>query len=299
MAKKRVITSNMQGDSDALFVRVALEDCSSGDVVLVEESCTAILIKNGQMQQTLNAGKHSLLSYGTTKDTFDVVFLPKTTKIKMLWGTKEQFSFRDPVEDVSLRVGANGEIDVQIVSPRKFFLELGKQKQVFKVADLKENIQNKLISYIEQFTAVYMREQKMSYDRLDENKTFVAREIKPFVSNEMEKDFGIRIASLTINGVIIPQQFLEALAAAKAQRLGLTKQKVQELMEEEKRKQQLMNQQTLEQMAAERVDAHNMVEKEAVAQTVTEQVQTERPQQEQRTQEKTENEQEQDGMLLL
>lgn len=294
MAKKRVITSNMQVETDALFVRVAVEDCSSGDVVLVEESCTAIIIKNGQMQQTLNAGKHSLLSYGTTKDHFEVVFLPKTTKIKMLWGTKEQFSFRDPVEDVSLRVGANGEIDVQIVSPRKFFLELGKQKQVFKATDLKESIQNKLISYIEQFTAIYMREQKMSYDRLDENKTFVAREIKPFVSNEMEKDFGIRIASLTINGVIIPKQYLEALAQAKEQRLGITKQKVQELVEEEKRKKQIANQQTLEQMAAERVSAHKeVVESVANAQTITQKVEVEQ------TQEKTENEQEQDGMLLL
>jgi regulator of protease activity HflC (stomatin/prohibitin superfamily) len=276
VAKKRVFESGMFGSSQSMFVRVPVENCSNGDAVVVDESCTAIIIKNGQMHQTLVSGKHNLLSFGTNKDSFAIVFVAKTSKFKMLWGTKEQFSFRDPVEDVLVKVGANGQVDVQITNPRKFYLEFGKQKDDFKISDLKENIHNRLLSIIEQQIATYMNNQKLSYDRLDENKSRVAEEIRPYVSNQIEKDFGIRISLLTINGVLLPNQ--TNLASAKTQKLDQTKQKTQQLEQEQKQKTQQSEQALKQQLQAQQ-------------QAQLQQMQAQQQEQDQ--------EQEQEGMLLL
>lgn len=237
MAKKRQIMLPENERVDSLFVKVAIPNCCAGDTVIVEESHSAIVIKNGQLMQSLNPGKHTLVRYGTSKDLYEVVFFPKTSKIKMRWGTKEQFSVRDPLEDVVLKVGANGEIDVQITSSRKFFLELGNKKDVFTVDDLKESMQAKLLSYLQEFISKYMTENKISYDILEEKKNLVANEIRPYVSTKIENDFGLKIASLTINGVIIPNQFLNQLARAKQKRLenlNANKEIVKDVIEEEK-----------------------------------------------------------------
>lgn len=232
MAKKRLI--KLEENTDTLFVRKAIPNCSANDIVVVDEGYSAIVIKNGQLLQSLEAGKHQLLKFGKSKDLYEVVFFPKTSKIKMLWGTKEQFSFRDPIEDVILRVGANGEIDIQIISPRKFFLELGNKKENFTVADLKDSVQTKLISYLEEFIAKYMLSNGLSFDVLDEKKNIVADEIKPFVSDKMENDFGLKVASLTINGVLIPSQYINQLIKAREKRLELKEGSLKKVIEEEK-----------------------------------------------------------------
>lgn len=288
MAKKRLIKQDENKSADSLFVRVKIPDCSANDIVLVDEAHNAVVIKNGQLLQTLNAGRHQIVKYGKSKDLYEVVFFPKTSKIKMLWGTKEQFSFRDPLEDVVLKVGANGEIDIQITSPRKFFLELGNKKENFTVLDLKENVQAKLLTYIEEFIAKYMQENKISYDSFEEKKSVVATEIKPYVSNYIEKDFGLKIASLTINGVIIPNQYINQLISAREKRLSITHEKVIKKVAEEEKHQQ--NQQKANTVANEMLDNENkrtstMPENEHTA--MLENEQTAMP------------EKEQDGMLLL
>jgi len=238
MAKKRLIQQPENEKVDSLFARVSIPNCSANDMVIVEESNNAIVIKNGQLMQSLNPGKHQLVKYGTSKDLYEVVFFPKTSKIKMLWGTKEQFSLRDPLEDVVLRVGANGEIDVQIISPRKFFLELGNKKENFTIADLKESMQAKLLTYLEEFISVYMIQNKISYDSLEEKKNLVANEIKPYVSTKIENDFGLKIASLTINGIIIPNQYINQLLKSREKRLGLTGEKIVKKAQEAEKQEQ-------------------------------------------------------------
>ena len=285
VAKKRLIKQDENQKSDALFVRLSIENCSANDVVVVDEAYHAIVIKNGQLMQSLNPGKHQLVKRGKSKDLYEVVFFPKTLKIKMLWGTKEQFSFRDPIENVMLKVGANGEIDLQIVSPRKFFLELGSKKEDFTIHDLKESVQAKLLMYLEEFISKFMVQNKLSYEQFEEQKNMVANEIKPYVSSQLENSFGLRIASLTINGVIIPNQFLKELLDAKTQRLGLTKEKLEKKVKEEETFQK-------------NVEIVTKVSSEMLTQTVQEE-NMKKQEQEQNFDLHNKKEQEQDGMLLL
>lgn len=262
MAKKRLIQQPESENIDSLFVKVSIPNCSANDVVIVKESNNAIVIKNGQLLQSLNSGKHQLVKFGTSKDTYEVVFFPKTSKIKMLWGTKEQFSLRDPLEDVVLRVGANGEIDIQIVSPRKFFLELGNKKDNFTIADLKESMQAKLLTYLEEFISVYMTQNKISYDSLEEKKNLVANEIRPYVSTKIENDFGLKIASLTINGVIIPNQYINQLVKAREKRLGLTSENVVKKVKEEEKAEE--NQKVASEVASQMLNNANQSQSENI-----------------------------------
>lgn len=210
MAEEKIFQLNLKDNQNILFQRVLIESDSKLNYILVDEAYMAILIFNGKLQQTLYAGKHEiLLKAKKSGDVYEVVFFPRLAKFKMLWGTKQKFSFRDFVTKKMLHIGANGEIDVQISNARKIFLELGKKREVFFVEDLKKEIQNKLLSYIEKHISTFMENKGLSFDCFDEKKSVIAEEICLNVSNEISRDFGIKITDLTINGVILPNEMIK------------------------------------------------------------------------------------------
>lgn len=311
MAKGKIIQLKDNAETtDALFVKFSLETISSSDYVLVDEAHSAIIIKNGGLGQTLNVGKHQLTKFASSKDVVEVIFFPKTSKMKMLWGTKQQFDFRDPVEDVVLKVGANGELEVQVTSPRKFFLELGKGKNNFTSVDLKDRIQAKLIAYLEEFIGKVMNIKKMSYDQMEENKTVLAKEIKPLISNELEKDFGIKLASITINGVIIPNQYLNQLIQARESRLALNKENINKIItqEDELKLKQInqsviinQNKQILQQEKEQKLQAEkaSIMQKEQVIEVKEPQKQATQQNQHNTEEKSFEQQAEEEGLLLL
>lgn len=219
--------------ANALFVKVSPEKIKFSSKVLVDEMHTAIIIKNGRLQETLTAGLHKL---GASRDDFcEVLYFAKTSKFKMLWGTKEKLDMRDVVTKNRIKLGANGDIDFRITNERKMYLELGKGKNILNIEGLKDTMLSSLISYIEEAIDEYVKEHKLSYNNLEENKTKVAKAIRGFISTNIEKKFGVRVNSFNINGIIIERggrgQEEKDLTALK------NKQKEKE-KEEEKKKQQ-------------------------------------------------------------
>ena len=295
VAKDRIIQlTDNEENRDALFIKISLENITGSDYVLVDEAHTAIIIKDGQLGQSLSAGKHQLSKLVTAKNFAEIVFFAKTSKINMLWGTKQQFDFRDPVEGIFLKVGANGSMEVQITSPRKFYLELGKGKSVFQSQDLKERIQSNFTAYLEEFIGKAMTEMNLSYDFMEENKTAIAKKIKPFVSNLIERDFGIKISSLTINGVIIPNQYINQLVKAREQRLALSPNKAKQLEQEQEQKQKQINQQTV--IAQNNEILKEQKRNDEQAQMAAEQIKE--PIQQQQVQTQQTQQEEEEGMLL-
>lgn len=224
-----------------LFVRMPIEDYDSSTCILVDETHVAVLIKDGELQETLGYGKHPITINKKDCVKLEVVFIPKTTKMKMYWGTRNQFDFRDPNEDVLIKVGANGEIDVQIATPRKFFLELVGTKQNFSTDDLKEKVHGKLVMELEKIIADIMKRNKLSYDHMEENKSEISRLVKMEISKIFEREFGLKVVSFVINGIIIPKEHLDNLMQARSARMEKENEKQKERLTQIKQKEEQIN----------------------------------------------------------
>ena len=129
MAKKeinKVITYD--GNNEELFKRFSVTDLPADAKIIVPETHNAILLKDGMMMDTLNSGSYDIFDSKKKKHdpniTVEVIYMSKTAKLKVNWGTRTQFDLRDTETDVPIKVGAHGEFEVQICNPRKAYLEL-------------------------------------------------------------------------------------------------------------------------------------------------------------------------------
>lgn len=210
-----------QGNNDELFVKKSTDGLDPDAKVVVPETHNAILLKDGQMMDTLNSGSHSIFdpkSKKTQNILVEVIFMSKTAKLKVNWGTKTQFSFRDTETDVPIKVGAHGEFEVQICNPRKAYLELiGAQKQ-FDINQLKERLAMRMMSKVEPAIVRAMREKSLTYDRLSEHKDEIAQSVLPELSKMFEEDYGLKMFSFTLASVMIADEYVKAIETAKREK---------------------------------------------------------------------------------
>ena len=77
---------------------------------------------------TLNSGSYEVFEDKSRRkcknSAVEVIYLSKTARLKVMWGTKTRFDFRDPETDVPVKLGAHGEFEVQISNPRKAYMVL-------------------------------------------------------------------------------------------------------------------------------------------------------------------------------
>ena len=139
-----------EGDDNAvLFRKMPLDDYSQDTAIIVPDTLNAIIVKDGIALETLSSGKHKIFSKKSnffkealTKETqIDLIYVSKTAKLNLLWGTEHQYDMRDPITGVPIKLGASGEMELQISNPRKAYLELIGQSKEFNMDILKERLQ--------------------------------------------------------------------------------------------------------------------------------------------------------------
>ena len=213
------------GDNDVLFRKVEAGTYDSKTKIIVPETHNAIIVKDGIALETLPSGKHKLFDKNSIQDKeiddftaqIEVIFVSKTAKLNLEWGTDSRFNMRDPITGTAIELGASGEIEVQISNPRKAYLELIGQKSEFKIDDLKKRLQGRLLSEVQFQIANVMKEKNLSYDRLGEVLLPVSEAITPHIAEFFEKDYGLKVFSFTIARVLIDPKEVEKIRSAKAQ----------------------------------------------------------------------------------
>lgn len=206
-----------EGENVELFKKQCMDDYDADAVIIVPDTHNAIIVKDGQMMTTLDSGSHSifdtkkgLLGLNKSKKienhTVDVIYMSKTYKLKVLWGTKHKFDFRDPITNVPIQVGACGEFTVQICDPRKAYLELIGTSQTFTAEDLKTYLAGQLLNEIEPAIAKAMREKNISYDRLSEYKQEISNFILPTIAKWCKESYGLKVFSFIISSVLISDE---------------------------------------------------------------------------------------------
>ena len=124
--EQNVIT--FTGKNEQLFSRHIIDELNPRLTLIVPETHNAILIKDGQMLQTLSSGRYLISQFVDLKlekeSAVEVLFMSKTAKLKLLWGTASKFLMYDATVEDNYKVGMSGDFDVQIGDPRKCYLYL-------------------------------------------------------------------------------------------------------------------------------------------------------------------------------
>lgn len=208
------------GSNSELFCRECADALHAKAQVIVPETHTVLLIKDGVVSEALGAGRHDIFDtesglFRLKKDsdvaTVEFIFVSKTAKMQMLWGTSSLIKTRDPITGVPVSVGANGELEFRVKTPKKFYLELVGADTEYSVDKLKRRVQSRLMSVIEPALAASMREEKISYTEFAEKKLDISKMLKSKVSQLFEDEYGLELCSFGINGVVISDSDIMAI----------------------------------------------------------------------------------------
>ena len=214
MAKKQTIIGldELEATNNDLFIRKSCSDLDKNAQVIVEETHCAIMIKDGEMIDTLLGGKYPIFDK-KDKDVsrVDIIYMSKTAKLKAFWGTVNKLVLKDVQTNLTIEVGANGEYEVQILDPRKFYLELVGADKSFDLDKLKERLQGRILSEIEPLIAQTMREENLAYYDLSEKKNIIASKILPTISKMFEREYGLSLYSFVISKIFIPNEYIEKI----------------------------------------------------------------------------------------
>ena len=84
------------GTNEKLFSRYVVEGVTPKTTLIVPETHNALVILNGEMLQTLSKGRYKLsqiVDIGKGEESsLEIIFVSKTAKLKLLWGTANVFS---------------------------------------------------------------------------------------------------------------------------------------------------------------------------------------------------------------
>ena len=208
------------GSNADLFVRESADKLHAAAQVIVPETHTVLLIKDGTVSEALGAGRHDIfdtengflrLKKDSDCASVDFVFISKTAKLPMLWGTPTPLTTRDPITGVHIRVGLNGELEFRVATPKKFYLELVGADAEYNVDKLKKRILSRLMSAIEPVVAQTVNDEHICYTDFAMNKQLVSERLKSKIGDLFAAEYGLELCSFVINSAVISDADIMAI----------------------------------------------------------------------------------------
>lgn len=192
------------GTNEKLFSRVVVENCTSKTTLIVPETHSALVFFNGEMLQTLSKGRYKLADIVNVSGDalLEIIFVSKTAKLKLLWGTPNKFTLFDPAP---YKVGLSGEFEVQVADPRKCFLYLVGAEEDLTADALQERLTSRLVSEISLALSKYVKENSLKRDQIFIERQKIADSTLKSVSTIFNNEYGIKVFSLSILNVIFDE----------------------------------------------------------------------------------------------
>ncbi len=205
--EQNIIT--FSGDNKSLFSRHKIESLTAKLTLLVPETHNAILIKDGQMLQTLSSGKYLVSKFVDVKNEFDsnleVLFMSKTAKLNLLWGTAQKFLMYDANLQENYKVGMSGDYDVQIGDPRKCYLYLIGADNDLTTDDLQDRLQTTVVSVVENVVVEYVSSQEILFNQVTVKKREISSKVLTKLNQKLMGEYGIAVYSFNIANIIIDE----------------------------------------------------------------------------------------------
>ena len=242
IGNERVIDKNteiikFEGTNTDFFWRIYGEVINPKCRLVIPPTHQAIYIKDGRLQDVLESGMYNIfetvkkgfLGIGKKVDatTLDIIFMNRTIKFNAFWGTYNPIPLRDPITEIPVSLRGNGEFEVGIDNPKKFYLEIVGTEKNFNLDSLRERLAVKMMAYIEPVIAKTMKDLCLSYIDIAQHKKEIADSILPTVNEMFVRDCGLKVYSFTIGVLKIADEEMEAIEENLAERRREIKEKLE------------------------------------------------------------------------
>lgn len=240
MFSKQQQVIELDKGNENLMYRIKATNLPKDTMIIVPETHSAILIKDGRLMDTLNGGKYNLFDAKSEKKSesisVEIIYLSKTVKLRANWGTKVQFQYRDAELDLPVRVGARGEFEVQISNPRKAYLELIGMDTEFVLDKLRERLAIRMLSKVEPAIAKVMIEKNLPFERIGLYKEELTEAVFEKLIPMFEDEYGLKIFSFTFADIFANEEDARALEEERQQRKAEKKLEEKENKEKQEKK---------------------------------------------------------------
>lgn len=203
------------GNNQKLLSRYIIEKLDPKLTLIVPETHNAILIKDGQMLQTLSSGKYLISKFVDLKTEADsaleILFMSKTAKLKLLWGTPQKLIMYDNMLQENYRVGMSGDFEVQVGDPRKCFLYLVGASEDLTSDALQDRLMSNVVSVLETVVVDYVETNKVLFNQISLCKKEIASKVLSKLSQKLMNEYGIAVFSFNIANIIIDDEDREKL----------------------------------------------------------------------------------------
>lgn len=219
MSKREAAVITFQGSNEDLLERKTATNLDINACLVVPDTHYAILLKDGQLMNTLNGGRHPIFDAASEKKcksvAVEVIYLSKTYKLRACWGTRTRFTCRDAQTDIPVQVGARGEFEVQISNPRKAYLELIGVDKSFTLDSLRERLATRLLGKVGNVVAKAMIDKRISYADISYYKEELGESVLPILSQMFQEEYGLKIFSFTFEDIFISDEEKAEIEAAR------------------------------------------------------------------------------------
>lgn len=213
--KSRIIgLQELELTNDDLFVRKPILGNLEDTKVIIDETHVAIILNNGMALETLRPGMYPIVdkksafsSKSQDSARLELFYISKTAKVRLLWGTPALFDVHDPITNVPVKMGASGEIEIRILNPRQFYVELVGANKRFTIDDLKERLKDVILSRIEPTIVSYVELNEVPVDRIGEEKLSLANYIQKDLKKQLGLNYGLDVTYVSVNNINVNEKY--------------------------------------------------------------------------------------------
>ncbi len=222
-------TVRYTGDGSELFWRERVENLHTGAQLIVPDTHTAFIIRDGVATLPLASGKHDIFpSAGLFRSrpddgtAVDLAFVSRVAHARFLWGTPAPVRVTDRQTRVPVSLGLNGEIELSVKDPRTFFDSFVSANTKYDAEILKTRVVSRIMTVVEPALADVVSRTQASFAEFDGARPALAGELGKRAAELLNRELGLCVDVFTVAGTIIPDDDIAAVRA-KREELGIGK----------------------------------------------------------------------------
>lgn len=203
------------GHNDKLFELVDVGTSLNKDApFIVPPTHCALLIRNGTVFGPYEPGEYPLYESRSgenpkqTVHSLKVIYISKTVRVKIRWGTQEheRFKYREPRLGIFVSVGAFGSMEVGVRDAKTFYEQLVASSQSYNIEELQDRIRALTVNDVNETLESVIKKKEVPYTEFTTEKHSIQRAVNDILSDHFVPDYGIEIRNFLIENINIPKE---------------------------------------------------------------------------------------------
>lgn len=221
------------GTASQLAWKYPSQSLSTLTQLIVNETQTAFVVKDGVYDGPFGAGRHTLETRnipllgkliglpfgGQSPFSAEVWFVNRAVKLDVRWGTPDPIQLQDPKFGIMVPVRAFGQYGIEVVDSRKFLMKLVGTLPSFDAATLSEYFRGAFTTRIKSAIAAAIVNSGLSVLEVSTRLDQLSAALKEALAADIA-EYGVALSQFSIESINVPETdpAVQKLKAALARR---------------------------------------------------------------------------------